>query len=136
MAASGDSSKYYSEVSRYLNGLLISKNLHKGVIDWTANISSKQAGYDLAASVQQVFEEQVERIMTLAKTLTQSNNLVYMGGCAFNRQANLNVVHHWNGIWSLPNPGDASSAIGAVLYHTKQHINWPGPLAKHIAIKV
>jgi len=36
--------------------------------------------------------------------------------------------------WSLPNPGDPSSSIGAVLYHTKEKIKWTGPLAKHIEI--
>ncbi len=39
--------------------------------------------------------------------------------------------------WSLPNPGDPSSSLGAVVYHTKQRIrklDW-GPV-KHLAINV
>lgn len=136
LAANGNPSKYYNDVIQYLSGLVDSKNLHKGVSDWTSDISTKQDRYDLAAAVQTVFEEQVGRVMTMARILTRSTNLVYMGGCAMNQRANLDVVKYWNKVWSLPNPGDASSAIGAVLYHTKQHINWTGPLAKHITISV
>jgi len=61
-----------------------------------------------------------------------------MGGCAMNSQANKNVVEPmWKHIWSLPNPGDPSSSIGAVLYHTKQR-EWKYNfgVAKHIAIRV
>jgi hypothetical protein len=39
-------------------------------------------------------------------------------------------------IWSLPSPGDFSSAVGAVLYHTRQKIQWQHGVAKHIQIKV
>jgi len=46
------------------------------------------------------------------------------------------VEPNFNYIWSLPNPGDASSSIGAVLYHTKQKIKWKHGVAKHITISV
>jgi len=39
--------------------------------------------------------------------------------------------------WSLPNPGDPSSSIGAVLYHTKQRIQkYDFGVAKHLTISV
>jgi predicted NodU family carbamoyl transferase len=58
-----------------------------------------------------------------------------MGGCAMNKTANKRIVEPmFKYRWSLPNPGDPSSSIGAVLYHTKEKIEWTGPLAKHIEI--
>jgi predicted NodU family carbamoyl transferase len=83
-----------------------------------------------------MFELQVAMVMYEAKGLIKTNNLVYMGGCAMNSRANKQVVKSFDHTWSLPNPGDPSSALGAVLYHTKQRIwrDW-GPV-KHIEIKV
>lgn len=136
MSHKGHAQVHYNDVRRYLDGILDSKyNLHRGVNNW-GEIATDQDRYNVAAAVQVVFEQQVGRIMTLAQVLTNSRNLVYMGGCAMNRRANLDVVKYWDKIWSLPNPGDASSAIGAVLYHTKQQIDWRGPLAEHITISV
>jgi predicted NodU family carbamoyl transferase len=76
--------------------------------------------------------------MRLAKTLTNADCLVYMGGCAMNSQANRNEVEpQFKYIWSLPNPGDPSSSMGAVLYHTKNRVqDYPWDPVKHIDIKV
>jgi len=69
--------------------------------------------------------------------LTGADCLVYMGGCAMNSDANKQVVEpKFNYIWSLPQPGDPSSAIGAVLYHNKWRVDWMYGNAKHIEIKV
>jgi hypothetical protein len=39
--------------------------------------------------------------------------------------------------WSLPNPGDPSSSIGAVLYHSKQKVwDYKWDPVKHIEIKI
>ena len=54
-----------------------------------------------------------------------------------NSTANKSVVEpKFKYIWSLPQPGDPSSAIGAVLYHRKYRIDWQYGEAKHIAINV
>jgi predicted NodU family carbamoyl transferase len=58
-----------------------------------------------------------------------------MGGCAMNSKYNSQLPSQWEGIWSLPVPGDAASAIGAALYHRKQRIKWPMALAKHVELK-
>jgi carbamoyltransferase len=50
-----------------------------------------------------------------------------MGGCALNCKANSQIKNHWDNVWIMPNPGDAGSAIGAVLAHYKQPVEWPGP---------
>jgi predicted NodU family carbamoyl transferase len=88
--------------------------------------------------VQEQFEIQVGGVMRIAKGMTGSDNLVYMGGCAMNSAANKNEVEpKFKYIWSLPNPGDPSSSIGAVLYHTKHRVqNYNFGVAKHIRISV
>ena len=137
MAERGNPRRFYYRVQKYFDGVLqLNYNFHKGVRDQKFYIDSMQDEYDLAAAVQMVFEEQVSLIMTAAKSITGADSLVYMGGCAMNSRANKIIQDQWKYIWSLPNPGDPSSSIGAVLYHTKDRVEWTGNLAKHIEIKV
>jgi carbamoyltransferase len=142
MAEQGDPRKFINYVRSYFNPgevLDLNTNFHKGVLHWDHNeLTTLQEQCDLAAAVQQVFEEQVQLVMTTAKLFTNADCLVYMGGCAMNSRANKNVVEPmWKHIWSLPNPGDPSSSVGAVLYHTKQR-EWKYNfgVAKHIEIRV
>jgi carbamoyltransferase len=137
LAESGDGNFYYEEVKDYFNGMCSLKyNLHKGVTNWPHTIYDVNRS-SIAAAVQRVFEEQVSLVMTVAKSITKSDNLVYMGGCAMNNKANQLFQNDWQHIWSLPNPGDPSSSIGAVLYHTKQRQpDHNFGVAKHIEIKV
>jgi predicted NodU family carbamoyl transferase len=76
--------------------------------------------------------------MSAAKRLTNAECLVYMGGCAMNSRANRTQVEPmFKYRWSLADPGDPSSSLGAVLYHTKQRIrkdDW-SPV-KHLDINV
>lgn len=135
-AAKGDPKRYRNRIWSYFDDIVgLNYNFHRGVEYWDDPIENDQDRYDIAAAVQWVFEEQVQYVMAEAQKLTKSHNLVYMGGCAMNSQANNLFENNWDGIWSLPNPGDPSSSIGAVLYHTKDRIKWDGPLAKHIKIK-
>ena len=139
MAENGNPKIFYYRVEKYFTGLLeLNYNFHKGVKDQKFYIDSIEDECNLAAAVQLVFEEQIEMIMNKAKELTGSDCLVYMGGCAMNSKANKTVVEPmWKYIWSLPNPGDPSSSIGAVLYHTKQRVwNYNFGVAKHIEISV
>jgi len=139
MAEKGDPQHYKYDVRNYMSGLLeAGKNMHKGILDWPHNITNEQDRYDIAAAVQAEFESQVDSIMTKAQLLTNADCLVYMGGCAMNSRANKLIVEpKFKYIWSLPNPGDPSSSLGAVLYHTKQR-EWKYNfgVAKHIAISV
>lgn len=139
MAENGNPKIFYYRVQKYFTGLLeLNYNFHKGVKDQKFYIDSIEDEANLAAAVQLVFEEQIEMIMNKAKELTNADCLVYMGGCAMNSKANKTVVEpKFKYIWSLPNPGDPSSSVGAVLYHTKQR-EWKYDfgVAKHIAISV
>jgi carbamoyltransferase len=137
LSIKGDPDMYYHDVSNYFdNTLNLKYNLHKGVTNWPYNFEMKeQDKADIAAAVQRVFEEQVDKIMILAQTITGSRNLVYMGGCAYNTLYNDFLVKKWNKIWSIKYPGDAGSAIGTVLAHTKQKITYDYPV-NHITIKL
>ena len=139
MSDQGDPMRYYYDVLTYMDTLVNArKNMHKGIQDWPHAINNLDDQCDIAAAVQTIFTEQVHGVMAKAKELTGSDSLVYMGGCAMNSKANKTVVEpKFKYIWSLPNPGDPSSSIGAVLYHTKQR-QWEYNfgVAKHIAISV
>jgi carbamoyltransferase len=141
MAEQGNPNKFLSYVKSYFETgdvLNCNTNFHRGVLHWDHNeLTTLQEQCDLAAAVQRVFEEQVRGVMKKAKELTGADCLVYMGGCAMNSKTNKTVVEPmWSNIWSLPNPGDPSSSIGAVLYHTKQRLwqNWDP--VNHINIKI
>ena len=141
MAERGNPYKFLQYVRSYFDaGTLISNtNFHKGVLHWSLNpLETLQEQCNLAAAVQQVFEEQVAMVMTTAKLLTNTDCLVYMGGCAMNSKANKSVVEPmFKYRWSLPNPGDPSSSIGAVLYHTTQRVwDYHWDPVKHIEINV
>ena len=142
MAEQGDPKRFVEYVRSYFNNgtvLDLNTNFHRGVLHWDHNeLTTLQEQCDLAAAVQQVFEEQVEMVMTTAKLITNADCLVYMGGCAMNSSANKKIVEPmFKHRWSLPNPGDPSSSIGAVAYHTQQRIwKWQWKDCKHININV
>ena len=140
MSSQGDWQRYYEYVNSYFNFnsvLEMNYNFHRGAEHWDYEIDNDQTRYDIAAAIQRVFEEQVSQVMRTAKELTGCESLVYMGGCAMNRTANKKVVEpKFKYIWSLPQPGDPSSSIGAVLYHTKQRCEKDLGVVKHIDIRV
>ena len=140
MAEQGDPYQFRRTVGNYFRpGVVdLEYNFHKGVGHWDDNkLSTLQEQCNLAAAVQERFEIEVGKVMRLAKTLTRADSLVYMGGCAMNNQANRNEVEsNWKYIWSLPSPGDPSSSIGAVCYHTKNRVwDYGWDTVKHIEIK-
>jgi len=71
--------------------------------------------FDIAAATQQVYEILLERVLQHAIHLSSSRNLVLMGGCALNCSANRLTGKYFDSTWIMPNPGDAGSAVGAVL---------------------
>jgi carbamoyltransferase len=140
MAAQGDPDRYRTTIDSYFGGGLLNLdyNFHRGVTNWELPFKNLQDQCDLAASIQEKFTRQVTNVVYEANRLTGSDCLVYMGGCAMNSDANKVAIPYsrFKYVWSLPNPGDASSAMGAALYHTKQRVwkEW-GPV-KHLEIKV
>jgi carbamoyltransferase len=138
MARQGDPRRFNSSIDLYFKpGIMnFNYNFHRGVTDWDCSGWTLQEQCDLAAAVQRRFELQVACILYQAKELTQANSLVYMGGCALNSDANTHINRKFDYVWSLPDPGDHSSSIGAVAYHNKQKITRDWAPVKHLAIKV
>jgi carbamoyltransferase len=140
MAIMGDPTRFRKDVSNYfkVGPVELDYNFHRGVQNWDIGGWSVDDQCNLAAAVQERFEIEVSKVMRKARQLTDADCLVYMGGCAMNSQANKNEVEPmFKYRWSLPNPGDPSSSIGAVAYHIKQRI-WRNDWApvKHIAINI
>ena len=138
LSVSGNMQKSYLDIKEYMGSVVNAhKNMHKGIQDFPYEITDDNRA-DVAAGVQHVFEEQVDMVMRTAKQLTKANSLVYMGGCAMNSLANKKVVEpKFEYIWSLPQPGDPSSSIGSVLYHTQnREWDYKWDPVKHIEIRV
>ena len=95
------------------------ENLHRGCQQWRPDLIIKDY-FDIAAATQQVYEMAFDRILQQGLKLTGSKNLVVMGGCALNCLANRLTGKYFTNTWIMPNPGDAGSAIGAVLAHNPE----------------
>ena len=100
-------------------------NLHKGCLGWRPDLTTEQDMFDIAAATQAVYQYILKYISNWARWKSPSGNLVLMGGCALNCSANGLLTSDWNNVWIMPNPGDAGSAIGAVLAHKKQFLPMP-----------
>ncbi len=140
MAEQGTPNRFRREVGNYfgVGPVELTENFHRGVWSWDRNmLSTLQEQCDLAAAVQERFEIEVSKVMYEAQRLVNTDCLVYMGGCAMNGAANKQEVEpKFKYRWSLPNPGDPSSAIGAVAYHRKQRIHHDWVPVKHLAINI
>lgn len=104
------------------NPVEFKRNLHRGCMDWRPDLTVTDT-FDIAAATQQVYEMILERVLQHATTLSSSRNLVLMGGCALNCSANKITGKYFSDTWIMPNPGDAGSAVGAVLAHNRWRID-------------
>jgi carbamoyltransferase len=95
------------------------QNLHRGCQTWRPDLTIADS-FELAASTQHVYESLFLNALKKAQELTSSKNLVLMGGCALNCLANIHTGRYFDKTWIMPNPGDAGSAIGAVLAHNPE----------------
>ena len=86
-----------------------------------------QREMDLAASVQVVVEEAVQRLTTNAAKETGQRNLCLAGGVALNCVANGKLLQSgaFDGIWVQPAAGDAGGALGAAFAVWHQHCQRP-----------
>jgi carbamoyltransferase len=102
-------------------------NLHRGCRWWES--PKDVSKYDIAASVQAIIEEYLLETARYIKRTVNSDNLVFMGGCALNCVANSLIAREsgFKRLWVMPNPGDAGSAIGAVAALERKHLDWRHP---------
>ena len=54
-----------------------------------------------------------------------SSNLVFTGGVAFNTKLQIKLANMFSHLYVPRYPGDAGSALGAVLQHTHKHTDLP-----------
>ena len=121
------------------DAISMKKNLQRGV---PANYLSRdkcrtvdeyghtRLDYDIAASAQEVVEKRIFEYARHALKITNSKNLVFMGGVALNCVANGNLFKLYENVHIMPNPGDAGSSLGAAALHyynvTKKKVEWTG----------
>jgi carbamoyltransferase len=131
MAAYG-SSKHYTELHLGLlensANLDFKHNLHLGTPE---NFLEGADDMDIAASSQQLVEHLIRNVMTKARILGKSKNLVYGGGVALNCLANRILGEYFEQIWIMPNPGDAGSSIGAAALGYGRRVNFTNAFLGH-----
>ena len=141
MAAYGDPLRFFNEILQEFfypiddHGWLqtfwdrprvkLRHNLHRGCLWWRPELNTPQDLMDIAAAVQSIYAYILKYISNWARWKSPSGNLVLMGGCALNCAANSTIRGDWNNVWIMPNPGDAGSAIGAVLAHKNERMDIP-----------
>ncbi len=89
-----------------------------GIQRRSPNDEIKEIHMDIAASIQQVLEEVVLKIVIYAKKITNSKNLCLAGGVALNCVSNFKISQKriFDKIWVQPAAGDAGGSLGAALY--------------------
>ena len=108
--------------------LRFKQNLHVGVSEdflKDANIM------DIASSSQHLIEYMISRVMSKARILGSSKNLVYGGGVALNCLANRLLGNFYENIWIMPNPGDAGNSLGAACLGYGSKVNWNNSFLGH-----
>lgn len=134
MAALGDPNRFCSDLLKDFislksleEGTIVGfkHNLHRGCRWWRPELGIGDY-FDIAAGTQAAYEIIFQHILATARRLSDSDNLVIMGGCALNCVANAAAYKYFKNVWIMPNPGDAGSAVGAVLADWQTHIPWPG----------
>ena len=131
MAAYGDPDRLYHDIKQDFvevgehTLVKFKHNLHRGCLDWRPDLTTEQDYFDIAAATQYVYEDILRWVLGKAAQMSNSSNLVLMGGCALNCSANNIAYDYFKDVWIMPSPGDAGSAIGSVLAHKKLHMEMP-----------
>jgi len=105
------------------------ENLHLGL---NADFMPGTSDMDIAAGAQELAEQLILNVMTRARQLAWSDNLVYMGGVALNCAANSRIGNYFEKIWIMPCPGDSGSSLGAAGLVWGRRINWNNAFLGHL----
>ena len=104
------------------------ENLHIGVPD---DFIKGADDMDIAHSAQLIVEQMIMNVISKARMLGTSKNLVYGGGVALNCLANRLLGEYYDNIWIIPNPGDAGSSLGAAALGYGKQLNWTDAYLGH-----
>jgi carbamoyltransferase len=131
MAAYGKSKpvdKMSIELIESFKDITFRDNLHTGVSDTFLEGVDEM---DIACSAQLIAEQLIMNVISKAKMLGGSKNLVYGGGVALNCLANRLLGDYYDNIWIMPNPGDAGSSLGASCLGYGKAVNWTNAFLGH-----
>ncbi len=118
-----------SELISDRTNLEFMRNLHVGVDD---DFLGNDADHmDIAASTQALTESLIKIVMSKARYLGHSKNLVYGGGVALNCLANRILGDYFENIWIVPNPGDAGNSLGAAALGYGKKLVWRDAFLGH-----
>jgi len=104
------------------------ENLHIGAPD---DFIKGADDMDIAHSAQLIVEQMIMSVISKARMLGSSKNLVYGGGVALNCLANRLLGEYYDNIWIIPNPGDAGSSLGAACLGYGKQLNWTDAYLGH-----
>jgi carbamoyltransferase len=113
--------KMSNELIESYRDIIFKDNLHTGVSDTFLEGADNM---DIAHSAQLIVEQLISNVISKAKSLGGSKNLVYGGGVALNCLANRLIGNFYDNIWIMPNPGDAGSSLGAACLGYGKRVNW------------
>jgi carbamoyltransferase len=124
MAAYGNTThldEMSSELVESYRDIIFRDNLHTGV---SKDFLEGADDMSIATSAQLIAEQLIMNVISKAKSLGGSKNLVYGGGVALNCLANRLLGDYYDNIWIMPNPGDAGSSLGAACLGYGKRVNW------------
>jgi carbamoyltransferase len=110
-----------TELIESYRDITFNDNLHTGVPDTFLQGENEM---DIAHSTQLITEQLIMNVISKARSLGGSKNLVYGGGVALNCLANRLLGYFYDNIWIMPNPGDAGSSLGAACLGYSKRVNW------------
>ena len=115
--------------SERLEALIGPANSPHGTLSPVHDPAGFQRSANIAASLQLVLEEQLERLMLRARELSGERFLCYAGGVALNCVANGKLARKglFERIYLHPASGDAGGAVGAALAYAASHGEWRAP---------
>ena len=103
-------------------------NLHAGVSDTFLQGENEM---DIACGAQLIAEQLISNVISKARMLSNSKNLVYGGGVALNCVANRLLGEFYDNIWIMPNPSDGGSSLGAACLGYGKAVNWTSACLGH-----
>ena len=117
-----------SELIESYKDIIFKDNLHTGV---SSNFLEGADDMSIATCAQLIAEQLITNVISRARMLGGSKNLVYGGGVALNCLANRLLGNFYDNIWIMPNPGDAGSSLGAAALGYGKRINWTNAFLGH-----
>lgn len=124
--------KYYNKIENEFledrTAMTFKRNLHIGIED---KFFGEADNMDIAASAQALTEDLIQIVMSKARMMGKSRNLVYGGGVALNCLANRLLGNFFEKMWIMPNPGDAGNSLGAAALGYGKKLTWSDAFLGH-----